>query len=362
MNSVITSLGGTVSASMSGSGIYINIVNALNADNTIPAYNSSLNPNYNVVIYSGFWSGVAYGPYTNNNTQLTNYYNAGIGIVLSYQSSNTLSLPTALKISSVVNNTTTMNIVNYNISNPNNNALSYGCSSTIINGNFSYGKNFTSLNNSISIPDTNGINVVNYLDTTGKGRRVDINSYFDQVMVNNNTTMIRLVLQSCLWAGKKINMTSSLTITPTTLNLSNPILQKLQVYNNPSTDYDIVNKSYLTSFTSKYSKILTTTDYYVYVDLNKPHQFSLSYTTGGTNNAGGNYHAILYTFPLIDNSHLPYKIITGTSGITQYYQSNNGTVVFYNLIKLNLIAGLLYLCPNTDGTPAYPTNIQLYEL
>jgi hypothetical protein len=135
----------------------------------------------------------------------------------------------------------------------------------------------------------------------------------------------------------------------------------------PLTDYDVVNKAYLTSFTSKYYKNLTTLDYFIYVDLTKPHVFSLSYITGGTTVRDPNYSAILYTFPLIDkdlytsNMLLPYKIITGTSGITQNYITNNSsTNVVFNLINLKMIAGILSLNPNT--TNSYPQNIQLYEL
>ena len=121
----------------------------MNADNTVPVYNSSLNPNYDVVIYGGLFSGTAF---TNNMTQLTNYYNAGIGVVLNARGIENTSIPTAMKISNFISNDGLPN-VNYTLSNPNNHALSYGCSSTIINGDFSFGKNFTlQLNAQSSLP------------------------------------------------------------------------------------------------------------------------------------------------------------------------------------------------------------------
>ena len=108
------------------------------------------------------------------------------------------------------------------------------------------------------------------------GRRIDLN-FMPRCgnEVNALNGMTRCVLQCLLFAGKIINNPST---TSTSFNLKsnpNPTFQSLKVYNNPLTNYDVVNKAYLTSYTSKYYKALTSTDFYIYVDLTKAHQFML---------------------------------------------------------------------------------------
>jgi hypothetical protein len=91
---------------------------------------------------------------------------------------------------------------------------------------------------------TNIQNVVNYLDDNVKGRRVDLNyqvatgiGHYDETIA---TGMNRTTLQALLWAGRKIGV-----LTSTKLNLTNTILPKLQVYNTPSTDFDVATKRYV---------------------------------------------------------------------------------------------------------------------
>ena len=164
--------------------------------------------------------------------------------------------------------------------------------------------------------------------------------------------MIRLVLQSCLWAGKKINMTSSLTTNSNLLNLSNPILQKLQVYNNPSTIYDVVNKSYLTSFTSKYFKTVTNLDFYIYVDITKPRIFSLN---------GGTINRSLTLNTYYNNDSFSFRVLyfDVNNIILGVELSNNGTAwtsSTHASVSISLVGGLLKIYQNASQ------NINIYEM
>lgn len=126
---------------------------------------------------------------------------------------------------------------------------------------------------------------------------------------------------------------------------------------NDAVNYSQVNTLINTAITNnKIYKLITTTDFFINVDLSKPHIFNLSYNTGGTTNADNNYFITLYTHPLIDNIYLPYRTLT--TSINLGYLTNNSTAVAINLITISLVNGVLKIVPSTG----FPNNIQCYEM
>ena len=160
---------------------------------------------------------------------------------------------------------------------------------------------------------------------------VPINANYD----STTKGISRCILQSLLWASRKAYNS---TTTSTKLNLTNTILPQLQVYKTPITDYDVVNKNYLNNY--KYYKVLTTTDFFVYVDLTKMHSFSI--ITNTTLAAAS--ICIVYFFPINGANKLYYKVFYYNNGEASQstYLLNNGTSsLYYDGIIFSLVNGLL---------------------
>ena len=252
LNSIITSLGGTVSSTLGGTGIYLNVVflsdyASTASITTISGYNDS---RYDAYLYG---SDILLA--SDTATILNNLYNSGKGIVLCIFALG-INNPDTYKV------TVSKMITSYNTTNSLSANLSINSSDMIATGITSLQtiscSQFTAINGATSITSTSGVNVLNYLDDfTGKGRRVDVNINSRTITTDVTTSSNnRFFLQALLWAGKKFNGTT----TSTKLNLNAPELTSLKVYNTPTTDYDVVNKLFLTNnYIRKKGTITTTT-------------------------------------------------------------------------------------------------------
>ena len=83
-----------------------------------------------------------------------------------------------------------------------NHPILYGISNIVP---YQYCSQFSPINGATGLGNLNGANLLTYLDdTTGKGRRIDMNLYGGNIGFNyagNDRTF----LQSMLWAARKIN-------------------------------------------------------------------------------------------------------------------------------------------------------------
>ena len=197
LHSVIQSLNGTVSNDLlSSTGIYINHIRLTKDINMNTILTNGYNSNYDAILY------YAYSSADNNPTTiLNNWYDNNKGVILGINAMTTGGLNVSKMIS------------NYGAE-TNGGSSSYTQSSNhpILLGvnNISpvwYSKTLTTINPALGIGNIDGTNAVNYLDdTTGKGRRVDINLYPVSILQSDNTTVsgTRCILQSLLWAARKI--------------------------------------------------------------------------------------------------------------------------------------------------------------
>ena len=318
-NRVITNYGGSTS------NIIITIQN-YQGDTNINNYDSQ----YDVILY---FNNIDMTATTKNvKTVLNQYYNAGKGVVLSMSSIGSTYIDSIISSASAnIDDNTGI----YNQSSTH--SILYNVSSLTPYGRFT---TFTPINGSTGIGTYPYTNAIIYLDNTnGKGRRVDITAWLSKALnldtLNNN--MVLATLQACLWAGKKIAI-----LTSTKLNLSNPILPSLQVYNTASSNYDVVNKSYLTNYTTKYSKTLTSTDFYIYVDITKPHIYSLYYITNSyysNTNTG-----TLYIYPY-NSTYFTYRLIYNATVVNNTLVNNSTSYAYTGLMTISMVSGMLKILP-----------------
>ena len=198
INNLIQTLGGTIGTYSSTTGIYFNCYN-LGSNNDIKTFGTNgYDSTYDMVLhYNNGFIGT-----TNDTSVLDTWYNNNKGVVLCmYDVSTNYPVNITKTITSYSNYL-------YNLTNAyaqsSTHPILYGVSSVIPT---SYGTTFNSINNAIGIGSINGSNAVNYLDDlTGKGRRVDINLQPADAGKIDTTSIgaVRLILQSMLYAARKI--------------------------------------------------------------------------------------------------------------------------------------------------------------
>ena len=206
-DSQITSLGGTIGTYSGSNGIYINNVGIeTNSINTV--ITGGYDSNYDAIFY---FSDIC-EPSSDTKNILDYWYNQGKGVVLaSYATGSGTSTGIILgykysdvitkRISKYNKNDTGISGFEFllnNITHP----ILFGISK--INAGF-HCSEFSPIEGATGLGSlTNGANLLTYLDdTTGKGRRIDLNIH-GQNGGNKWIGYDRLLLQSMLWAARKI--------------------------------------------------------------------------------------------------------------------------------------------------------------
>ena len=227
LNSLITTLGGSTS------NIVINGYN-YNTYVDILAYDAS----YDIVLYC---ADLNYFSTSNTINILNQYYNNNKGVVLC--SKNVFNGVSKVISSYQAENTHNSNLFTLGSSSY---PILYGVSGNIRPYNFF--SSFIPATNSgaVSIGSFNdgSINIGLALDdSTGKGRRVDLNlnpNYSIEYDTNGNIAT-KILLQSCLWAARKIAYTQSVL---TKFNFSNPTLPSLSLNGNLSVGGNLSMNNY----------------------------------------------------------------------------------------------------------------------
>jgi len=198
---MIINLGGTVANNPVNPGIYINNISVASGSSLNTVIPTGYDSSYDALFYFNDWA-----PSGDIISILDNWYNNNKGVVLAAYATGLYSNGTAYS------NVITKHIATYN----NFPSGSNGNSSYTLNSNHpilygipnivpsQYCSQFSPINGATGLGDLNGANLLTYLDdTTGKGRRIDMNLY-GAGLSQGFTGVDRTILQSMLWAARKI--------------------------------------------------------------------------------------------------------------------------------------------------------------
>ena len=360
LNSLITSLGGSTS------NIVINGYN-YNDNVTILAYDSS----YDVVLYCN--DNGSY-PSTNTYNILNQYYNNNKGVILG-------SMDAYNGVSKVISNLSLQNNNNgYSFPiNSSSNPIFYGVSGSILPSYF-YSSFIPATNSgATSIGTYNNTTNAGLIldDNTGKGRRVDLNFNVNTSVSNDSSSngATKIILQACLWAGRKI---AYQVISSTKFDFNNPNLPSLSVNGNlsmnsytiqnvgdPVNNQDVITKNYFNNNVmsivnnNKTKGTLTSTSTsYIQIGnvLNGPINLIVSLVE---NSSVGyqlyrNYNINIYPNNADSwaNTYNYFHYITGGSNNSTIAFSNGAGYSYDGIFNLQVNYGIVYIKSiNTSYTP-----------